>query len=186
MNRSGSPHQPTGLTGDPDQPCTDDALVAGIASGDRTALAEIYERHSSAVYGLAHKICEPDKTNKIVRHVFMQVWRQPESFGGTGRSLRADLLASAHRLAIEGCRRDPALQDRQAKVGNRPDVGAMLVRLPAPEREAISLTYFGGYTYGEAAVALGEPEATIKQRLRSGLASLRQQLIEDHIPSGSQ
>jgi RNA polymerase sigma-70 factor, ECF subfamily len=45
--------------------------------------------------------------------------------------------------------------------------------LPAAEREAIVLAYFGGLGYRAVAEQLGVPEETVKVRIRSGLARLQ-------------
>ena len=45
------------------------------------------------------------------------------------------------------------------------------------ERRAIELAYFKGYTYVEVAQSLGQPEGTIKSRIRNGMQRMRAALI---------
>ena len=58
-------------------------------------------------------------------------------------------------------------------------VKAAVGALPAAERRVIALAYFGGHTYREVAALLGEPEGTIKGRIRAGLRRLRAALIQE-------
>jgi RNA polymerase sigma-70 factor (ECF subfamily) len=44
------------------------------------------------------------------------------------------------------------------------------------ERNPIVLAYFGGRSYRDTAAALGQPEGTVKSRIRSGLGKLRRAL----------
>ena len=51
-----------------------------------------------------------------------------------------------------------------------------IASLAPGERDAIMLAYFDGYTYREVATRLGEPEGTIKSRIRLGLKKLADKL----------
>ena len=56
------------------------------------------------------------------------------------------------------------------------DVRRAVDALAPGERDAIMLAYFGGRSYRETASLLGQPEGTVKSRIRSGLQNLRRTL----------
>jgi RNA polymerase sigma-70 factor (ECF subfamily) len=55
-------------------------------------------------------------------------------------------------------------------------VRSALATLQPGERAAVELAYFGGRTYREVAMELGEAEGTVKSRIRTGLKRLRVEL----------
>jgi RNA polymerase sigma-70 factor (ECF subfamily) len=73
--------------------------------------------------------------------------------------------------AAEG---DPGL-DAEASERRR-IVGEALTGLPAEQREALELGYFGGFSQTEIAERTGQPLGTVKTRMRLALQKLRSQL----------
>ena len=85
---------------------------------------------------------------------------------------------------VERHDRDDAAGDRAADDEapwlrlERERVQAALAKLPDREREALELAYYGGFTQSELAERLGQPLGTIKSRMFTGLARLRELLAD--------
>lgn len=175
----------------------DASLVVAIGRWRQDALAEAYRRHAGAVFGLASRVLG-DRTlgEEVVQEVFLRLWDHPDRFDPERGSLRSYLLAQCHGRAVDLIRsessrraREEREQLRRAEAGYDLEhevwdivvadhVREALEVLPVGERRAIELAYFGGRTYREVATELGEPEGTVKTRIRSGLKRLRAQLSD--------
>ena len=173
---------------------SDAALVLGIARYRNDALAEAYRRHAGPVFGLARRLLNDQaRAEEVVQEVFLRLWSAPDRFDPDRGSLRSYLLAHCHGRSVDMIRADSARRRREetefAVPIPSPDlieevwdvalsgfVRDALSELSEGERVAIEQAYFGGRTYREVAEMLGEPEGTIKSRIRSGLRRLRDQL----------
>ncbi len=170
---------------------SDANLVLAIARYHEEALAEAYRRHAGAVYGLARRVLwDRPLAEEVVQEVFLRLWAAPERFGPARGSLRSFLLAQAHGRAVDQLRSESSRRGREAReAGDRAQGGydvehavgdlvvaeqvrAALGVLPAEQRRPIELAYFGGHSYREVAALLGEPEGTVKSRIRAGLGRM--------------
>lgn len=182
----------------------DAALVFAIARYEQAALAEAYRRHGGAVHGLAKRLLlEDGAAEEVVQEVFLRLWRQPDRFDPDRGSLRSFLLAQSHGRAVDMIRSEESRRNREERDARRSAVGdydlesevwdlevsdkisGALGALPEEQRSAIVLAYFGGYTYREVATILGEPEGTVKSRIRAGLTRLRGSLDALGIGAGA-
>jgi RNA polymerase sigma-70 factor (ECF subfamily) len=174
---------------------SDAALMLDVARREEPALAEIYRRYGSAVWSLARRVTNDGQAaEEVSQTVFLNLWTAPERFDPERGSLRSWLLAQAHGRAVDAVRSEAARRRRQTREAQltvpasaeveaevhaaalAEDVRRAVEALPAGEREAILLAYFGGHTYRETAHLLGQPEGTVKSRIRSGLQNLRRTL----------
>jgi RNA polymerase sigma-70 factor (ECF subfamily) len=188
---------------DPFAEVSDTALVLGIARYHQEALAEAYRRHAGAVFGLARRLLsERALAEEVVQEVFLRLWNDPDRFDPGRGALRSYLLASAHGRAVDLLRSEGARRAREDKdacrtadcgydvehevwdLATADQVRRSMARLPEGERLAIELAYFGGYTYREVATRLGEPEGTVKSRIRSGLKRMRNELVSAGLAMG--
>jgi RNA polymerase sigma-70 factor (ECF subfamily) len=177
---------------------SDAELVRAVARFEEAAMHELYRRHGRAVFGLACRLLgDTMRAEEILQDVFVRLWEHPERFEPGRGELRSFLLRQAHSRSIDRLRSDTARARREegheverARFNPGDDslerevwelirsetVKEALAALSAGEREAITLAYFGGYTYREVATMLREPEGTIKGRIRVGLHKLATRL----------
>ena len=185
---------------------SDAALVVAISRYHHEALAEAYRRHGGAVFGLARRVLgDAAVAEELAQEVFLQLWDRPDRFDPARGSLRAFLLAHCHGRSVDILRSDTSRrrrEDRDARSTAEADydlerevwdltvaehVRRAVDALPAIEREVIELAYFGGHTYRDVARLLGQPEGTVKSRIRSGLKRMRDSLVDaDYVGFGGE
>jgi RNA polymerase sigma-70 factor (ECF subfamily) len=176
---------------------SDARLVVGIGRFHQEALAEAYRRHGGAVFALARRLLgDGALAEEVLQEVFLRLWNEPDRFDPERGSLRSYLLAHAHGRSVDLIRSETARRRREerdarltAEAGYDLEhevwdlevaghVRDALGALSDDERAAIELAYFGGHTYREVAQLLGQPEGTVKSRIRAGLGRLRVSLTE--------
>ncbi|GAC1611061.1 MAG: hypothetical protein NVS3B26_21540 [Mycobacteriales bacterium] len=196
---AGSPPPGSGLGGDAADGLDDRTLVAAVVAGDAAALEGLYRRYGRPCYGLARRILTDDQfAQDVVQEVFLTVWRDAARFDPARGGFSSWLLAMTHHKAVDAVRREENLRKRRSpaevldeRISDAPpvddEVWSLLRRarvrdalqlLPAAQREALTLAYFGGYTQREIAGLTGTPLGTVKTRMLAGMRRLRDALDE--------
>ncbi len=163
-------------------------LVARVRAGDQQALAELYDRYSHVVYGVALRILQDTgAAEDILQDIFLQLWRRPDAFDSSRGSLAAWLAVIARHRSIDRLRRrrpetdieecviaggvDPRDETERSLVIEK--VRVVMNEMSSDQRTAMEMAFFQGLTHSEIAEKTGEPLGTIKTRIRSGLQMLR-------------
>jgi RNA polymerase sigma-70 factor, ECF subfamily len=177
----------------------DEALVQRMAAGDDAALGALYDRWHAVVHGAVSRMLrQPEDVDDVVEEAFWQAWRQASRFDRSRGAVQAWLSTIARSRALDRVRalrrrREEPLEGddgqvvvQQAAEGDpgldaeaserRRIVVAALSGLPAEQREALELGYFGGLSQTEIAERTGQPLGTVKTRMRLALQKLRSQL----------
>ncbi|HEV7525846.1 MAG TPA: sigma-70 family RNA polymerase sigma factor [Acidimicrobiia bacterium] len=172
-----------------------------LHAGDESALREAYRAHASAVLGLAVRVLgNATIAEDVMQDVFVRLWEKPDGFDPERGRLRSYLLAMTHSRAVERLRAEESQRRRLVDAGRQPatvadsdpvnaiaahDAGIavrrVLADLPEDQRTAIEMAYFGGLSYRDVAVALEEPEGTVRYRIRSGMQKMRAALQAEQV-----
>jgi RNA polymerase sigma-70 factor (ECF subfamily) len=174
---------------------SDETLVGLIAEGDKRAMQVLYARHNVRVFRfIVRLIGNPTLAEDLVSEVFLDVWRQAESFEAKSQ-VSTWLLAIARYKALSALRRrtDEHLDEHMAEsiedTADDPEtlvhtqdrnaiIQKCLKELSPAHREVIDLVYYHEKSVEEVAQIVGVPAATVKTRMfyaRSKMADLLRQ-----------
>ena len=172
-------------------------LLARIAVGDQSALAELYDASSEKVFGLAMKILgDHAAAEETTLDVYTQVWRRISTYDAERGTPGSWLMTLAKHRAIDRFRSSYLERGRQVPLeqaaelpgcGDTPEqysaglerqrlVQDALATLSAEQRQAIALAYYWGMSQSEIADQLKLPLGTVKTRIRLGMIKLREVL----------
>ena len=105
-------------------------LLLRVAGGEREALAELYQRTRSAVYGLALSYLKnAHDAQDLTQDVYVQVWDCAEQYCPTGSPM-GWLLAVCRNLCLMRLRRE-----------ERHELQQLLIHIAGGEREALAELY---------------------------------------------
>lgn len=178
----------------------DDAtLLRRMAEGDEQALGAFYDRWIALVHSVVLRILrQRDDVEDTVEEVFWQAWRQAGRYEASRGAVQTWLLTIARSRALDRVRALKRLREEPlegdsgemvAQLATEGDASmdaeaaerrgiviAALAELPAEQREALELGYFGGLSQSEIAERLGQPLGTIKTRMRLAMQKLKGRL----------
>jgi RNA polymerase sigma-70 factor (ECF subfamily) len=175
----------------------DDALLAGMAAGDRAAAATFVRRHAAAVTGVAfHVVRDRASAEDIAQETFLRVWRAASTFDPRRGNARAWLLSISRNAAIDLVRVRQAAplspdsvadilsgesmlapsDERLVAEADAAEVRRALDRLPDDQRRALLLAAVAGRSAAEVGEIEGIPLGTAKTRIRSALIRMRDAL----------
>lgn len=176
---------------------SDEALVAGLSTGDEEVAIEFVRRFEARVFGLALAITR-DRTSaeEVAQDAFVRAWRYAASYDSRRGPVAAWLLRIARNVAIDHVAAGRRRLDRvdfdatallDATPGDRDvasptvDLAAVadgLKALPTEQRDTVMAAMYHGMTAHEISEAWGVPLGTVKTRLRLALSKLREQFAE--------
>ena len=177
---------------------SDDALLAGLATGDPDAAAAFVQRFQRRVFGLALTIVGDTRAAEdIAQEAFLRAWKNAGAYDARRGTVITWLLTITRNLSIDAVRvRRPTVIDPDSILAlnltsNEPlpdelsalrddadRLAAAMSRLPIEQRRALVMTGLLGHTAREVSEAEGIPLGTAKTRIRSGLLRLRSALTE--------
>jgi RNA polymerase sigma-70 factor (ECF subfamily) len=175
------------------------ALLARASRGDEQAFADLYDRSCTRVFGLVRRVVrDPAQAEEVTQEVYLAVWRESARYDAARGTALGWILTIAHRRAVDRVRAAESARERDSRFATLDDgpafdvveeavaasldsarVRRALSMLTDLQREAITLAYYGGYTYKEVSELLDVPLGTIKTRMRDGLIRLRDTLGVD-------
>ncbi|HUP00755.1 MAG TPA: sigma-70 family RNA polymerase sigma factor [Gemmatimonadota bacterium] len=172
-------------------------LLKRVADRDSRAFSELYDRTSPYVFGLLRRMLATiERAEEVAQEVYVQVWQSAAGFDpdrGSGWSWLAMMARSraVDRMRADGSYRgalDGLLSETGATTTGNPGEGperaterserGELVRramagLPAEQRDALAMAFFGGYSHREIAERTEIPLGTVKTRIRTAMIKLK-------------
>lgn len=161
---------------------------------DPEVFQTVYATHSRRVFANAYRILgDRVKAEDTVQDVFLRLWLHPDRFDERRGELGSYLALMARSRALDLARSDTAAARAGERLAatveadppqvERPDervaardratrLRAAVSRLPALQREAVALAFWGDLPTREIAARTGVPLGTARSRLRLGIEKL--------------
>jgi RNA polymerase sigma-70 factor (ECF subfamily) len=176
---------------------SDEALVAGLGTGDNDVARVLVRRFQARVFGLALSIVGDRRAaEEVAQDTFVRAWKYAASFDPRRGSAAAWLLVIARNTALDYIRArgrrlerlplEPLDSVPESAEGDGivsahdaiAPVADAVRSLPSEQRDTLMAAAYYGFTAREISDAWNVPIGTVKTRLRLALHKLRDELTE--------
>jgi RNA polymerase sigma-70 factor, ECF subfamily len=180
---------------------SDEALITQLCTGDRDALAALFERYARLTRTVASRILgDATEAEDLVQDLFLFIQRKCAIFDSSKSTARSWIVQMAYHRALDRRRYLKARQfyaeasveenavhlvgtptsesDYSAEVVfGRNGLEKILSSLSLDQRETLRLHFFEGYTFAEISEKLGQPLGNVRHYYYRALQKLRQQMF---------
>jgi RNA polymerase sigma-70 factor (ECF subfamily) len=171
---------------------SDEQLLHAVASGDRTAFAEFYDRYAPRVLGvLVRWMGQRADAEDVLQDTFCQVWMQAKRYDPMrsppagwvyliARSRAVDVMRQRRKTVDAASGAEQTVESDADAALERGETSAKideaLRQLPQEQRSALWLAFFEGLTHEQVASRQAVPLGTAKTRIRLAMHRLRDAL----------
>src|SRR5688572_29541701 len=175
---------------------SDEALLAGLHSGDPEAAAGFVRRYQARVFGLALTIVgDRAVAQEVAQEAFLKAWKHAGAYDARRGQVSTWLLAITRNTAVDVTRMKRATpldprellvlceredseepEDQLVVAAEMQRVRKALRALPYEQKLALIQASFYGRTAREISEEEGVPIGTVKTRIRTALLKLRTML----------
>jgi len=148
-------------------------LLGRVAKGNRDAFEAVCQHIVAPVFGTARAVVrDVPQSEEVAQEVLVEVWQYASRFDASRGSALAWVTTIAHRRAVDRVRSEQRSAERELRAAastvayddvvetaganlDAERVRRCLRSLTELQREAVTLAYYGGYTYRQVAGLLG-------------------------------
>jgi RNA polymerase sigma-70 factor (ECF subfamily) len=168
----------------PDDPRSDQQLIAAINSGDASGFDALYYRYRERVMRLAVRFTgnHADALD-VLQETFAYLYRKFPGFVLTAQMTTFLYPVVRHLSLALRRKRHAAAQPLDEQMSgfvavdpeaSRSELAAALANLPAAQRDVVLLRFVDELSIEEIAAAMNVPAGTVKSRLHHAIAAMRQ------------
>jgi RNA polymerase sigma-70 factor (ECF subfamily) len=192
------------LSGNTPISCTDvsdESLLGQICTGDREALAALFERYARLTRSVAVRILrDAAEAEDLVQDLFLFIQRKCGIFDSSKSTARSWIVQMAYHRALDRRRylkarqfyTEASFEENDSHVVAMPTAASeysaeavfgrnglekILNSLSVDQRETLRLHFFEGYTLAEVGEKLGQPLGNVRHHYYRGLDKLRKAMV---------